>query len=535
MESRKNYITIPGSERTLLPGAYLVSQPYALRTIGVTVVVRPRPSGEGIMSVEEMGARRPRDRQYISREKYATAYGSDHNDVDKVRRFASRYGLAVVRSSAVRRTIELYGTVADFSRAFNVQLGNYWYMGKSYLGRTGGISVPRELGGIVQAVLGLDNRPQARPHFRHSLPLGGIWPHATGVSYTPVEVAKLYNFPTGVNGQGQCIAIIELGGGYIMKDLNTYFQQLGIPTPNISSISILGAHNAPTGNPNGPDGEVMLDIEVSGAVAPGAKIVVYFAPNSDRGFFRAINRAIHDKINKPSVVSISWGGPEASWTSQAMTVFNYAFQAAAAMGITVCCASGDGGATDGVRGGLAHVDFPASSPFVLACGGTRLTSSGNTITDEVVWNDGPFGGAGGGGISDFFPLPTWQANINVPPSINPGRHVGRGTPDVAGDADPATGYRVRVDGQDAVIGGTSAVAPLWAGLIALMNQKLGRRVGYLNPVLYSQIASASGVFHDITKGNNDNIGHLGGYQATRGWDPCTGLGVADGTQLTAAL
>jgi kumamolisin len=384
--------------------------------------------------------------------------------------------------------------------------------------------------------LGLDKRPQARPHFRCPVQQGGNWhQRAGGTSYTPVQVARLYDFPTDVNGQGQCIAIIELGGGYVMRDLNTYFQQLGIPMPSVSSVSVLRARNAPTGNPGGPDGEVMLDIEVAGAVAPGAKIVVYFAPNTTRGFLRAINRAIHDNVHRPSVISISWGGPESSWTPQAMTVYNQAFQAAAAMGVSICCASGDNGSTDGAPGGLAHVDFPASSPYVLACGGTRLVASGNTISSEVVWNDGSSGGAGGGGISDFFPLPTWQQNAHVPPSVNPGGHTGRGVPDIAGNADPVTGYRVRVDGQDLVFGGTSAVAPLWAGLIALLNQKLGQPVGYLNPILYGQIAGVHGVFHDIIQGNNDNIGHIGGYQATSGWDACTGLGSVDGTTLATQL
>jgi len=228
------------------------------------------------------------------------------------------------------------------------------------------------------------------------------------------------------------------------------------------------------------------------------------------------------------VISISWGNPEANWTPQALQAFDQALQDAAAVGVTVCCAAGDSGSTDGLNDGLQHADFPASSPHVLACGGTRLESSGNKITSETVWNEGPGNGASGGGVSDVFPIPPWEAGAGVPPTANLTHFKGRGLPDVAGDADPATGYSVIVDGQGAVIGGTSAVAPLWAGLIARINQLLGQPVGYLTPLLYNQLAN-TGAFHDITKGD------IGAYQAGPGWDPCTGWGSPDGTQLTAGL
>jgi kumamolisin len=157
-----------------------------------------------------------------------------------------------------------------------------------------------------------------------------------------------------------------------------------------------------------------------------------------------------------------------------------------------------------------------------------LKASATAISSEVVWNDGTDGGATGGGVSDHFPLPNYQESAGVPPSANAGGRVGRGLPDVAADADPATGYTVRIDGQNTVVGGTSAVAPLWAGLIALLNQALGKPVGFLNPTLYA-LSSSSGVFRDITSGNN------GAYSAGRGWDACSGLGVADGTKLLTAL
>jgi kumamolisin len=205
--------------------------------------------------------------------------------------------------------------------------------------------------------------------------------------------------------------------------------------------------------------------------------------------------------------------------------FDAAFADAATLGITVCVAAGDNGSSDGVTDGKAHVDFPASSPHVLACGGTSLVLRGASVSSETVWNDGPQAGATGGGVSDAFALPAWQRNAGVPPSVNPGAHVGRGVPDVAGDADPQTGYVTLVDGQRGVIGGTSAVAPLWAGLTARINQASGVALGFFNAQLYAQANALS----DITVGNN------GAYAAGPGWDACTGLGSPNGTKLAATL
>jgi kumamolisin len=416
--------------------------------------------------------------------------------------------------------VVLSGTVAQFNAAFHVQLQHMQYAGGSYRGRTGAIQLPAALNGIVEAVLGLDSRPQAKTHCR-------LRRHATAaaVSYTPLQVASAYGFPTGT-GEGECVALIELGGGFRPSDLTTYFQGLGVGSPSVVAVSVDHGTNAPTGDADGPDGEVMLDIEVVGSIAPQAKIAVYFAPNTDAGFLDAITTAIHDTTNKPSVISISWGGAESTWTAQAMTAMDAAFQAAATLGITVCVASGDGGSSDGVTGGGDHVDFPSSSPFALACGGTSLRTSGSGISSETVWNDGASGGASGGGISTYFALPSWQAGLKA--ANNQGQSIAlsmRGVPDVAGDADPETGYDVRIDGTNTVIGGTSAVAPLWASLIARINQVSGKPVGYINPLLY-QNAKA---LRDITQGNN------GDFDATAGWDACTGLGSPNGASLSGVL
>ena len=451
-----------------------------------------------------------------------------------MKQFAGIQGLEVKEVHAAAGTVQLTGTAAAFSRAFNVHLENYEHPEFTYRGRTGHVNIPTELEGVVEAVLGLDNRPQVRAHFQILQEDKGLArANKTGTSFTPPQIAQLYDFPSDVDCSDQCIGIIELGGGYDPDELQKYFDSLGVPQPKVKSVSVDAAANKPTGSANGPDGEVMLDIEVAGAVAPGVNIAVYFAPNTDAGFLNAMKTAIHDTENKPSVISISWGAAESQWTEQAMKAMDRAFQDAAAVGVTVCCASGDRGSTDGESDGLVHVDFPSSSPHALACGGTRLEGSGDTITSEVVWNEGPDSSTGGG-VSEVFDLPDWQTEANVPISANPQGQKGRGVPDVAGDADPATGYQILVDGEKMVIGGTSAVAPLWAGLIALINKQIGQAAGYINPALYNQQVQ-SHAFRDIVEGNNDSSKKQDAYPAKNGWDACTGWGSPNGTQLLNAL
>jgi kumamolisin len=387
--------------------------------------------------------------------------------------------------------------------------------------------VPKDLAPAIVAVLGFDTRPVARPHFRVSQGGQGVIRPSLGApqGFTPGQIAGLYQFPQGATGAGQCIALIELGGGFRPQDLQQYFGNVGVTSPpTVVAVPVGGTTNAPAGDLlNSPDGEVVLDIEVAGAVAPGAKIAVYFASNTDQGFADAVLAAVHDQTNQPTVISISWGSAEDGWTGQGRDAMNQAFQAAAAVGVSVFVAAGDNGSGDSVDDQQAHVDFPAASPWVVGCGGTSLRAAGGQITSETVWND-PGGGATGGGVSAITAVPSFQQSIN-PVSANPPGAPGRGVPDVAGDADPETGYQILGDDTSTVIGGTSAVAPLWAALIALIQQQVGRSVAPLLPALYS----APTAFHDITQGNN------GAYSAGPGWDACTGLGSPVGTALVAAL
>jgi len=394
-------VTLKGSERIAVQGARILAPADPKERLEVSVIVR-RSARQALQTRVANLTAGNRSVGYLSREEFAHEHGADPADLAAVRKFAAAHGLIVALEHAARRTVVLSGTVEQFSEAFSVQINRFAAdSGVTYRGRTGAIQLPKELDGVVEAVLGLDNRPQAKPHFRMQ-PGNGKKKSDTAkpsVSFTPLQVASLYGFPAGT-GEGQCVAIIELGGGYRAADLNTYFSGLNVGSPKVSAVSVDHGTNAPTGQVDGPDGEVMLDIEVVGSIAPAANIVVYFSPNTDAGFLDAITTAIHDTTNRPSVISISWGGSESTWTAQAMTAMDEAFQAAATMGVTVCVASGDNGSSDGVADGTDHVDFPASSPYALGCGGTSLQASQTAITSEVVWNDGASGGASGGGISE---------------------------------------------------------------------------------------------------------------------------------------
>jgi kumamolisin len=544
MMASKKMVPIPRSRKQPLKDAHVVAPAPSDERLEVTVRVRPKnalPKAEDMLQISGTPLKQ------LTHEQYEGRYGAAAKDFALVRKFAREHNLGVVRESAARRSVILAGTVTDMNRAFGVSLKTYAYPNGTYRGRTGPVKIPAGLARVIDGVFGLDNRSVAK---RHS--------SATQAAANPTrpfnaaELAKIYNFPQGVDGSGQTIGIIELGGGYRPSDLDTYFSNLKLPTPTVIPVSVDGGTNTPT-SANSADAEVVLDIQVAGAVAPGAKFVVYFAPNdaTSNGFLDALTKAIHDTENNPSIISISWGGPEDIPTSTFQVEFDKELQAAALLGITVCIAAGDNGAADeGPKAwdGQAHVDFPSASPFALSCGGTRLITANGAISAESVWNqneadlspeagpDGSFGAAGGG-VSGAFPLPDYQQQSRVPVSLNPTGFQGRGVPDVTGDGDPDTGYNILVDGQAVQEGGTSAVAPLWAGLIALINQKSNGRVGFVNPQLYA-LPAGSGAFHDISVGSNrvsfqqfKNVG----YDAGPGWDAASGLGSPDGTVLSGTL
>jgi kumamolisin len=519
MAGEQPFVMLPGSERRPQPGSELAGPVDEAERIEVTVMLRRRAE----LRRDALGIP-----VRLSLGELQRGHGADPAEVELVASTLSRLGLEVTSQDAGLRRVTAAGTAAVLSTAFGTQLTMVTSPSLTGTGRVrhrareGALLIPAELDGVVVAVLGLDTRPQARSQVRRASP------GQAGTSYTPPQIAALYRFPAGTDGSGETIAVIELGGGFSASDLSTYFTGLSIPVPSVTAQGVDGASNVPGQDPSGADGEVLLDIEVAGSVAPGAAQVVYFAPNTDQGFIDAVTTAVH-ATPTPAAVSISWGQSEDSWTAQARSALDAAIADGTALGITVCVAAGDNGSSDGVSGGQPHVDFPASSPHALACGGTSLQADPSTgvISSETVWNDGS--GATGGGISDAFALPAWQADAGVP--ATPSGGTGRGVPDVAGNADPGTGYQVLVDGQRTVVGGTSAVAPLWAALTARLAQASQHGYGLAPQALYTGVAAAqpSPGFHDITSGSN------GAYSAGPGWDPCTGLGSPDGTALLARL
>jgi kumamolisin len=533
-------VQLSGSERAPIPEATPAGELDTAERAEVTLVLRRRAEiPAGIVAGPTV----------LTSNQLAERYGADPADTDLVRQTLTGLGLEITEVHAATRRIKVTGTIGQLSRAFGVtlrQVSSPDLKGRgtvTHRYREGPLFVPAPLDGVVLAVLGLDTRPQARPHFRVAGPRAAA---AQGTSYPPNQVASIYQFPAGTTGAGQTIAVIELGGGFSTSDLDTYFGGLGIAVPSITAVGVDGASNAPGSDPTGADVEVALDIDVIGAAAPGAAQVVYFAPNNgDQGFVDAISDAAQASP-APVAISISWGQSEDSWTAQGRSAMDAAMADAAAMGITVCVASGDNGSGDAVNDGQAHVDYPASSPNALGCGGTKLIADPSTgvISSEVVWNETASNeGAGGGGVSDQYALPTWQANAGVPPRAGSGGSGGpsgsggssgsggRGVPDVAGNADPATGYQIYSGGNAQVVGGTSAVAPLWAALVSRLAEATGQRFGLIQPTLYAGVTPGADVagFRDITSGNN------GAYTAGPGWDACSGLGSPEGTALLTRL
>ena len=564
--SHHSHVPIQGSEYIPLQGAKALGPVDPLEHLTVTVVVRPRRPAPSLHDDSSLATLLPRDRQYLSRDDFEARHGSHPDDFARIQRFAREHGLEVVETSPIRHAVVLQGTAADLSEAFHVEMVRYDHHRGSHRGINGPVQIPKELAACVSAVLGLHDRPAARRHLPATAPKRAHIP--SPAPFHPSAVASAYRFPQHADGTGQCIGIIELGGGYYRSDLEKFFAELKLSTPHISDVSVHGAKNSPadraalakfmTALTSGGKGvsaikqlmsatdpksrreadllqstvETTMDIEIAAAFAPGARIVVYFAHNSEQGIYNALTAALADKRHRPNVLSLSWGEPEPGVSPNYMALIDSVLKNLAHIGVTVCVSSGDFGAHNGSPEGKPSVNFPASSPYALGCGGTELRMSEDKVESEVVWNcvfDGMHG-ATGGGVSRVFDRPYWQGNFDVPGSKN--SKAGRGVPDVAGVADPHSGCRILVGGVDGVSSGTSAVAPMWAALIARLNQALGAQSGYLNSLLYKFAAARQkddAAFRAITEGEN------GAYRAGPGWNACTGLGSPLGDRLLAAL
>jgi kumamolisin len=331
-------------------------------------------------------------------------------------------------------------------------------------------------------------------------------PDPVDTGWWPIEIAGRYGINCDLDAPGQCIGIIALGGGYRPEDLKAATSAVGRPLPMVVDCPVAGAGNL-FGGGTAFDEEIALDLQIVGGLVPSSRIAIYFAPNNIANLALAVRQAISDDVNRPSVLSISWGSAEVFWSTDARNAAESAFEAAARAGISIVAAAGDSLATAGLMDGEPHVLFPASSPFALACGGTQFDES-----REVVWNEG-FSGTGGG-TSDIFDLPAYQKD--VAPEFLKAR---RGVPDVAAASGSDPGFRVIVNGRSMVKQGTSGAAPLWASLVAMANAKRGIPLGFLHPHLYGNPMLCT----PIVKGNNrvDGVG----FDAGPGWNACAGLGV----------
>lgn len=504
-------------------------------------------------------------RRQLTRDDIELHYSVAPADAARVRAFAKRHGLTYTPHIRHHATATLTGPAHAIAKAFRINLAHFDHPDCRYLAPTNTPTIPSSIEPVVEAIFGLQTRPAAR-----RIPIRT--PHPTTTLTLP-QLAEIYSFPQNTDGAGQTIGLIELGGGFRLSDIRAFCRAHNLPTPRITAVE-LNAHNSPASpaqvrklldfvagrielTPKQQQSsaieaaqatvEVTMDIEILAALAPAAHIVVYFSSSDEQGFYRAITHAIHDPVHRPDVLSISWGEPETAVSRTWLRSVDDAFRTAARLGITVLASSGDAGALNNSPDNLPAVNFPASSPFAIACGGTTPLSHKRT-REEIVWNDKLNGisGATGGGVSRHFPLPSWQRNSGVP--LGPTGKRGRGVPDVAGPADPRHGAPMLIAGTTCATAGTSAVVPLWAALVARINQSLGGRIGHLNPFLYhlaethepgqpavtssvqiSASAAPRRTFQPVTRGNN------GVYKARRGWNPCAGHGTLYGEPLLRNL
>jgi kumamolisin len=537
-----NRRVLANSLHHLPPGSVAKRKTNPNKWIELTIAVRRMKQLPDLSALDD---KRPVERKYMTRDQLRTEYGSDPSAVEKIEKFAAVHHLVVTRDERASARLGLAGTAANVSAAFGVKLLDYSHpkLGEFHA-RTGPVMLPADVADAITGVFGLNNHRVMHRMPRQRQKVDAVASKAKARPwFVPTELASIYNFPDA-DASGQCIGLLEFGGGVEQSDVNAYFQQIGVPAPGIQIVPVDGVSTDPSADPNST-GEVMLDIDVAGALAGGAKVAVYFSTFDEKGLVDILSTVINDSTNDPSVLSVSWGWDENQpfnsdnilWSPAAIDHVNQSLLAVAQLGITVCVSTGDDGSEAQVKDGNAHVNFPATSPYVLAVGGTTLharkAQNGQVSVTEVVWNDGPGSGTGGG-ISDITPVPSWQEG-KVPRSINAGNFSGRAIPDVAADADPATGYLTMSGGQLGVVGGTSASAPLWGSLITRINALIKGRVGNFNALLYGTLGP-NGVLRDITSGNNDTDGLLDGqFAAGTGWDACTGWGAPDGAKLLNAL
>lgn len=473
----------------------------------------------------------------LTDEQIIDKFGTDSSADAAVRKFVADNGLQIDSENAASGRFRLKGTVSQMENAFGVKLDNYEHpTGVQFRGRSGMISVDEGVAPHVKAVLGLDNRPQFHTNFIRQSDLAGAGAEPSSVagsvdgaagakpkgfrSFTPEEVFKAYNTPDGLDGQGMTTGFLSLGGT-MPEGWDDHLQQQGIDPKLFKYIDL--NDTPPTPDPRGANGENALDGDIHKRGLPKATTVMVQAPNSDSGMPDGIDRMTFPQKGETQIThgSISWGMYEPGWTDQARAAMEDAGKRAALKGLTLTVASGDNGAGDGAPGKKPQVDIPAGLEHFTGVGGTALSVDANgNWSSEKTWSGE---GATGGGVSLKTPRPDFQKGVNIPKNLGGGSFDGRGVPDVAGNADPRTGWTTFTDDGDQSIGGTSAAAPEKAVTAAKISQATGKPTGYWNPMLYKLGLGKAPVFNDITVGNNTDAG-VKGYPAGPGWDASTGWG-----------
>ncbi len=518
---------IEGSSRQTLKGDIVSDTPNDQPTSATVFLKTTKPAHEETLIKDIMsGKRKP-----LTDAEYRKLYAVKTADIAKFRDYAKSHNLSIDTSHAQDGYVKVNGTAAEMQKAFNMKLVDVKHAdtGNLFQAQVGDIKLPNDLANVVDNVTGLDQHPIAQMKMRLLNDAQAPKPREFG-GYTGDEVAKAAGTPdTSTLGAGRKAIIMELGGAVNKSDMS-YFTDNGLSkVPTITSKAIDGASITSDG-PNGADGEVALDYQNIGMAAPKATQEVVFAPNNDQGMPDVLLYAANEAKVKPDVVSISWGSPESNWTPSSVQAMEAAAKQAVLKGINIFAASGDNGSEDGVGDSMAHADYPAASAYITGTGGSRLVLKGGKVSSESVWNDGAQGGAGGGAPSSLFKTPDFQKGVadNIV-DVN-GKPTGtRGVPDVSGVADPQTGFKVRVDGQDATIGGTSAEAPMysarWMRIKNAFKEQTGSELtGDFKDLLYKAYADNANVVRDITKGGNDMNGDVGGFNAGAGYDLASGLG-----------
>lgn len=495
-------VPIPKTNRVKWPNSSLAGTLTSDADVLLTAWLRPKSGGAlDIDRVHALGATPPLRRTYAQRGMLRAQTDADAADLDRFHTYCSAHGISVMESHW--RSVVIGGPLERLIDAFGADVAIFADgEGKHFRHRSGPLHAPPEIASTLHGIFGLHQWPGSQR-------LGALQEHVTPLSAQ--DVCARYGFPDG-DGSGQTIAVVQFRGEFKSDDFERCMRAQGSAAalPLLKRVDDAALeHEIQTVK----DLEAALDSQIVGALAPGARIVIYQAPDDERGFLDAIRTALFDEEYTPSILSISYGWPEHLWTPAALDVLDELFTAAALLGVSVFCSAGDNGAELDAAG-KPHVVAPASHPFAHACGATTIVAG---VEQETAWEKT------GGGFSERFDVPPWQ-DVAKAAAARGGVAAGRGVPDVAAQELP--GYSVYLDGVALAMGGTSAVAPFWAALTARFNQRLGVSCGLYSPLLYD---AREKLFRDVTEGSN------GRFQACAGWNPCTGLGVPLAGAIETAL